>query len=60
MQTRTEKTTLRSILNKIFRQPKRIDITTVTKNITTVRECYKNKQIIFVIGNINPIFMRRL
>jgi hypothetical protein len=48
MELKIKKTTLRDTLNKALRIAKRIEITKLSTSTVTVRNVYKNKQIIDV------------
>lgn len=52
MQIIKSNTTARGLLNRLVRRPQRIEVTTVTPDITTIRETFKNKQVITVASNI--------
>jgi hypothetical protein len=52
MQIIKSNTTAIGLLNKLVRRPQRIEVTTVTPDITTIREVFKNKQVITVASNI--------
>jgi len=48
MNTIFRKKDLKTVLNTLLRQPKRTEITKLPTKVLTVREVYKNKQIITV------------
>lgn len=52
MQIIKSNTTATGLLNRLVRRPQRIEVTTVTSDITTIREVFKNKQVITVASNI--------
>jgi hypothetical protein len=52
MQIIKSNTTAIGLLNRLVRRPQRIEVTTVTPDITTIREVFKNKQVITVASNI--------
>jgi hypothetical protein len=52
MELTTRKTTVRSLLNKILRMTQRVEITKLSTKTLTVRNVYKNKQIIQVESSI--------
>ena len=52
MQIIKSNTTARGLLNRLVRRPQRVEVTTVTPDISTIREVFKNKQVITVASNI--------
>jgi hypothetical protein len=52
MQIIKSNTTAIGLLNRLVRRPQRVEVTTVTPDITTIREVFKNKQVITVASNI--------
>jgi len=60
MNSYIEKSGVKMILNKAFRQPQRIENTKLITGITTVRQVFKNKQIIEVIGVTADRFVSKI
>ena len=60
MTLKTTQNSFKYIVNKAIRQPQRIEVTTVNRNVTTVQETFKNKVIINVCANINNRFLNRI
>lgn len=52
MQITTKKSSIRSGINKLLRMTQRTEITKLQTSTVTVRNVYKNKQIIEVSSNI--------
>lgn len=50
----------RKTLNQLFRRTKYIDVTKLTTKVVTVRNAYKNKQIIDVSANIHHRFNQKI
>lgn len=59
MQTKFRKKDLKTVLNTIVRRTQRTEITKLPTKVLTVREVYKNKQIITVSATcLNRCMMR--
>ncbi|TDD77161.1 hypothetical protein [Flavobacterium caseinilyticum] len=60
MEKLVKKSSLRSGLNRFFRMTQRIEITKLPTNTVTVRNVYKNKQIIEVTSDTFARFNSRI
>ena len=52
-----KKQTLRLLLNTLLRKTQRIEVTKLSTSVLTVKNVYKNKQIIEVSGNFNRCYL---
>lgn len=60
MQTRTTKNSIIRTLNKWFRIPQRISSTKLDTKAVIVQETYKNKQILNVFIEVDPVFLNKI
>jgi hypothetical protein len=58
MKTYRKIITLKAFINKLLRNPQKIKVVKLSSNITTVKNTYKNKELIEVFGNFNDTVLK--
>ena len=60
MKSKIKNSTLKAIINRLVRIPKRVAKTTLKTGVVTLRQCYNNKQIIEVFADIDNRFLNKI